>query len=158
MTKLCCKLFGVEPLSPGKEFLQPCLGFQGVCVEGGHYVCEAVRGLLECAIKFLKGVDCIYSQIPRTFANIAITILTTTTIIISIIVTTITMIIKITNNHNNHNNHDNHDNNDNHENQVHPENHENNFDQGMHQSAHWAGRLSDRPGLLGALWVALPSG
>ena len=25
--------------------------------------------------------------------------------------------------------------------------------QGMHQFAHWTGRLSDWPGLLGALWV-----
>ena len=25
--------------------------------------------------------------------------------------------------------------------------------QGMHQFAHWSGRLSDWPGLLGALWV-----
>ena len=43
-------------------------------------------------------------------------------------------------------------------NQDHQDNDNENFDQGMHQSAHWAGRLSDWAGLLGALWVELPSG
>ena len=121
------KLIVLTSLS-GEEFVKACIGFQGVCAEERHYVCEPVRRLFDRAIEFSQ------RRRPHIFTH--------------------SLCPNIRHDHHPHHC-DNHVQCHNHihcDNHIHCHNHDND-DQGMHQSPHRAGRLPDWAGLLGTLWV-----